>query len=128
VLLSELRWDEVVKHAAIDGFVQRTSATITDFETLKDHLAEVSTRGLAATNLEEADEGVCGMAVPVRGSNGRVIAALGIPATADRFGAMRARRTQAAVRTPSVLSAAISNGADLTVHRAAAVKELGLSG
>lgn len=127
VLLSELQWDEVIKHAAIDGFVQRTPSTITDFETLKGQLAEVSMQGFA-TNLEEADEGTCALAVPVRGSNGRVIAALGVSTTPDRFDALRARHTQAIIRTSAGLSAAILNEADVAVRPGVAAKDFKLTG
>jgi DNA-binding IclR family transcriptional regulator len=127
VLLSELRWDEVVKHAAVEGFVQRTPTTITDFETLRDQLAKVYLRGFA-TNMEEADEGVCAMAVPVRGSDGRVIAALGISTTAGRFNALRARHTQSMIRMAAGLSAAIVNDADLAPRPGVAARELELIG
>ena len=127
VLLSELRWDEVIKHAATDGFVQRTPATIADLENLKDELARVAMQGFA-TNREESDEGTCAIAVPVRGSNGRVIAALGVSTPPDRFKALSASHLQAIIRTSAGLSAAILNDTDLAAQSESALMEHELTG
>ena len=67
---------------------QVTPSTITDPDTLRRDLAQVLRRGYASTT-DELEIGLTGVAVPVRGKGGEVIAALGVsgptPRLADRL-------------------------------------------
>jgi DNA-binding IclR family transcriptional regulator len=65
-----------------------TTATITDRAALERDLAQARRRGYASTT-DELEVGLTGLAVPVRGNGGDVIAALGVsgptPRLVDRF-------------------------------------------
>ncbi|TNM49537.1 IclR family transcriptional regulator [Nocardioides albidus] len=61
-----------------------TPHTITDREALQRELAQVVRRGWAGT-VDELEIGLSGIAVPVRGSGGEVVAALGISGPSPRL-------------------------------------------
>ena len=83
VLLSGDSWDDVVtRFGGIFGPV--TDQTTTEGAKLRSELAAIAERGWA-TNSGEASAGVAGIAVPVRGGAGHVIAAISIAAPSDTF-------------------------------------------
>lgn len=65
-----------------------TEKTITDFDRLREHLAEVAHQGYAVDN-EELEYGVCSVAAPVRDYSHRVVAGLGLSCPVSRFSADR---------------------------------------
>jgi IclR family acetate operon transcriptional repressor len=62
----------------------RTAKSIVDVDALREHLAEVRTKGYAQT-LEELEEGLNAVAAPVRGGDGEVIAAVSVSGPAFRM-------------------------------------------
>ncbi len=67
---------------------QPTPYTIADRDALRRELAQVVRRGWAGT-VDELEIGLSGIAAPVRGSNGDVVAALGISGPTPRLGERR---------------------------------------
>ena len=63
---------------------QVTSATITDLDALRRELAAVLRNGWAST-VDELEIGLSGVAVPVHGSDGQVIAAMGVSGPSARL-------------------------------------------
>ncbi|QIX25201.1 IclR family transcriptional regulator [Nocardioides sp. JQ2195] len=63
---------------------QLTEHTVTDLAELRDHLDKARRRGFATT-VDELEIGLTGLAVPVRGVDGAVIAALGISGPTQRL-------------------------------------------
>lgn len=71
--------------AVPDGELERlTPRTITDRDVLARQLAEVVRRGYAST-VDELEIGLTGVGVPVRGSRGEVIAAVGVSGPSPRL-------------------------------------------
>jgi IclR family pca regulon transcriptional regulator len=75
VLLAFLPEDEQRERLRQIDFVERGPNTLTDAKSLAAELARVRAAGLAVNN-EELAYGLRSMAVPVRGQNGEVIAAI----------------------------------------------------
>jgi DNA-binding IclR family transcriptional regulator len=67
---------------------QLTPSTVTDRATLQHQLAQVVRRGYAST-VDELEIGLTGIGVPVRGSDGEVIAALGVSGPSPRLESRR---------------------------------------
>jgi DNA-binding IclR family transcriptional regulator len=67
-----------------------TENTITDFDRLMEHLAEVAQQGFATDN-EELEEGVCCVAAPVRDYSHKVVAGVGLSGPVSRFSPERMR-------------------------------------
>ncbi len=111
LLLSELPWSEIEKRVAKHGFLKRTPHTVCSLGELDDQLQETSSRGYGI-NTEEADPGVCAMAVPVRDKDGQAIAALGVSMTRDRFDMFLATHMPTVLRTAARLSAAVNTSND----------------
>jgi IclR family KDG regulon transcriptional repressor len=91
-----------------------TPRTIATLERLKAELAEVRRRGFAM-NLSEWRNGVHGVAAPVPGPNGAMIAAVSIAGQAERLNAKRLRAL-----APLVVEAAGAIGLDLAYAAASA--------
>jgi IclR family transcriptional regulator, KDG regulon repressor len=76
--------------AEIDGILRAsglpryTAFTMTDIDDVKEHLQEVVQRGYALDN-QEVERGLSGVAAPVLGRDGRVIAAVGMTGPTPRF-------------------------------------------
>jgi DNA-binding IclR family transcriptional regulator len=69
-----------------DGELERpTEASLADREALGADLQRCRTRGWATT-VDELETGLAGIAVPVRGSRGQVVAALGVSGPTTRLG------------------------------------------
>lgn len=80
-----------------DILVPFTERTITDVAALRADLVEVRERGVSEV-FGEWHAQVADVAVPIRASSGRVVAALGVSGPADRFGASQVRScTEAAL-------------------------------
>jgi DNA-binding IclR family transcriptional regulator len=81
-----LAWDVVELDATLD---RPTAATLPDADAVRADAARARKRGWAVT-VDELEEGLAGIAVPVHGSRGRVVAALGVSGPTsrleDRFG------------------------------------------
>lgn len=107
VLLADLPWDDVEQRVARDGLAARTHRSITDLGLLKEQVTLSRAHGIAI-NQEEADPGVAGIAVPIRGADGGSVAALGISMPADHLGAFRRRHERALRRSAERLSARIT--------------------
>lgn len=67
---------------------QLTANTITEFDRLQEHLAEVARQGYAVDN-EELECGVCCVAAPVRDYSHRVVAGVGLSGPGSRFPLVR---------------------------------------
>jgi DNA-binding IclR family transcriptional regulator len=77
-----LAWDVVpVSEGELE---QPTEASLTDRDALRADLKRSRTRGWATT-VDELEVGLAGVAVPVRGSRGQVVAALGVSGPSTRL-------------------------------------------
>ncbi|HUA52541.1 MAG TPA: IclR family transcriptional regulator [Candidatus Sulfotelmatobacter sp.] len=81
--------DEVVR-ATVKLLQQETPRTVATLEHLKAELAEVRRRGFAM-NLGEWRSGIHGIAAPVAGLDGAIVAAISIAGPAERLDAKRLR-------------------------------------
>ncbi|MCP3937757.1 MAG: helix-turn-helix domain-containing protein [Actinomycetia bacterium] len=77
VLLADLDEGDLDNYLATTDLRQLTSKTVTDPERLREELADVGASGYSWTD-SEYDESIAGLAVPVRGLNGSVLAAINI--------------------------------------------------
>jgi DNA-binding IclR family transcriptional regulator len=77
--------DEIVVELFKQGIVKKhTSKTIVDIDLLRKNLKEIRDKGYAASD-SELDEGVMAYAVPIRGSDNKVIASLTIAGPQERM-------------------------------------------
>jgi DNA-binding IclR family transcriptional regulator len=77
-----LAWDVVpVSEGELE---QPTEASLTDRDALRADLKRSRTRGWATT-VDELEVGLAGVAVPVRGSRGQIVAALGVSGPSTRL-------------------------------------------
>jgi len=81
VLLADLAPADLRRYLDRTELVALTPHTLTTEDALAERLAQVRDRGWAQAD-QELEEGLRSIAVPVRGSDGRVFAALGISSTA----------------------------------------------
>ena len=96
VLLAALPRAELerrLKGAELDA---RTSHTITDHHALVRELEQVAKQGWAS-NLEEGELGVSSIGAPLRGADGKVIAAVTVVGSSDRIRPDTLRRYRVAV-------------------------------
>jgi DNA-binding IclR family transcriptional regulator len=100
VLLAHMSEAEVRRIAAETGLPKLTAITLTAVEPLLERLAEIRARGYSI-DVGESEEGLTGLAAPVRAPAGSVAAALVIAGPAERILADKARRW-----APVVVSAA----------------------
>ncbi|HEV7205404.1 MAG TPA: IclR family transcriptional regulator [Jatrophihabitans sp.] len=91
VLLAHLDDDELGRVLAVAPMAALTPRTITDRDRLADELATVRRRGFAEA-VEERELGVVSIAVPIRDTEGEVVAALSIGAPLARLGPSARRR------------------------------------
>jgi IclR family KDG regulon transcriptional repressor len=80
-----------------------TKRTITDKQRLLAELHQVAQRGWA-TNIEEGHAGVMSVGAPIRGRDGRVIAAVSVVGDSARMGVMMRRATTLVVQSAAVIS------------------------
>lgn len=85
--LDEAALESYLGHARVTRFTPRT---VTDPKRLRDILVRVRERGYAWVD-SEFDEAICGIAVPVRDSNGDVVAAINVSLVADKYTESAAR-------------------------------------
>jgi IclR family pca regulon transcriptional regulator len=83
VLLTALPPSELEKYLEVVQLRRRTPNTVTDKKRLREILAEVFREDYALTN-GELEEGLQSIAVPVRSSGGRVLAAINISTQVGR--------------------------------------------
>lgn len=84
VLLASLQPHQADAMVARYGLARRTAQTITSLQGLHDELDCVRLRGFAR-DLQEAVNGVCCVAAPIRDSNGEVDAAISLTMPAAKF-------------------------------------------
>ena len=85
--LDEAALESYLGHARVTRFTPRT---VTDPKRLRDILVRVRERGYAWVD-SEFDEAICGIAVPVRDTNGDVVAAINVSLVADKYTESAAR-------------------------------------
>ncbi|WP_349897359.1 IclR family transcriptional regulator domain-containing protein [Parafrigoribacterium soli] len=112
VLLAGLSPEEREEHLASIDYESRTSHTVGSREALEAELAKVRDQGWAMVD-QELEEGLRSIAVPVRHSSGRVIAAINVSTTA----ASRSLESIEETLLPPLLLAAANISADLTASR-----------
>lgn len=107
--------EEVTAEVVAAGLQAHTRHTITDPVRLRAHLAEVRRTGVAVVR-EEMTLGTCSVAAPVRGADGKVVAALSI-----------VTRTRSDLRTfvPVLVTVARALSRDVSGHYSAERKEGG---
>jgi DNA-binding IclR family transcriptional regulator len=83
--LALLAWapDDELDNLLADPLARFTDATYTDADKLRAHLADVREQGYAISR-GELDPDVLGIGAPVRGEDGRVVAAISIAALSHR--------------------------------------------
>lgn len=91
VLLAGLAPDDRDDRLARSDLRPLTSRTVCDVPTLHRILDEVATEGFAVVD-QELEEGLCSVAVPIRDSAGRVVAAMNVSTHADRTSPTTVRR------------------------------------
>ena len=84
VLLAQLPPDEQTAVLARRGLPAFTKRTITNVDRLREELARVTEQGYATAS-EEAIEGLCCVAAPVRDYEGDVVAAMSVSVAARKF-------------------------------------------
>jgi DNA-binding IclR family transcriptional regulator len=107
VLMAFLPEDEIQTIVQNQGLPWLCTNTITDRDELNAELERIRAQGYAQS-VEETDEGAWGVATPIRGWNGEVVAAIGVAGPIPRFGdelaqEYVARCEQAARRISSAL-------------------------
>jgi IclR family KDG regulon transcriptional repressor len=107
VLLAYMPEAEVRSIAAATGLPRLTGITLTQIDPLLERLAEIRGRGYSI-DVGESEEGLTGLAAPVRGPSGTVEAALVIAGPGARVLADKARRW-----APVVVAAANEISAEL---------------
>jgi len=89
VLLAYMPWERRAEILAGLNLRRRGPRSLTSQDALERELEGVRQRGHATTR-DEAVEGICAVAVPVRDATGAVKCALGVPVPGVRFGTRRA--------------------------------------
>jgi IclR family pca regulon transcriptional regulator len=112
VLLADLPQDELDEFLARGVFVRYTDNTLTDRGALRAELARVRQQGWALVD-QELEVGLRSIAAPIRGANGRTIAAMNVSAAAARVSKQTLRETflPALLRTADQISASLARGA-----------------
>ncbi|OZI37179.1 IclR family transcriptional regulator [Bordetella genomosp. 10] len=90
VLLSGLRADELDTYLSTTEFTPLTPKTTTDREALRAVISKVREQGYAWSDAEY-DESICGLAVPIRGPGGAVVAAVNVSLISGEFTEEQAR-------------------------------------
>lgn len=108
VLLADLPPAELDERLARSELRRLTSHTVVDWDELRDVLAGVREQGYAIVN-QELEEGLCSAAVPLRGDDGAVVAAVNVSVHADRTSVATVRRTI----VPSLRATAAAIEADM---------------
>lgn len=96
VLLAHSEWEYIAKRLEDQGLAELTANTITTLEALADHLEQVRERGYAYDH-EETLVGLCCVAAPVYGWEGRVVAAISFSVPDYRFGPQKNKFTEAII-------------------------------
>lgn len=96
VLLAALPRAELLRRLQGAALESRTSRTITDVNALLTELEQVKARGWAS-NVEEGELGVTSVGAPLRGGDGKVMAAVTVVGSSDRITPDSMRRYRVAV-------------------------------
>ena len=120
VLLADLPEEELDAFLAAGPLEHFTEGTITDPDRLRTRVAEVRRRGWALVD-QELETGLRSIAAPVRGGNGRVVAALNLAAAAPRVGVaqLRDQFLPALLGTTEQVSVALARQAGVDSRRSA---------
>lgn len=108
VLLADLASADLRRYLERTELVPLTSQTLTTEDALGERLAQVRDRGWAQAD-QELEEGLRSIAVPVRGSDGRVFAALGISSTAGAMDTLVERHLAAMLTSAAEIGAALGS-------------------
>jgi IclR family pca regulon transcriptional regulator len=119
VLLASLPEDELDAHLGRTTMRKLTERTVVDETELRQILAKVATQGWAAVD-QELEAGVRSIAVPIRDSSGRVVAAINASAHAARV----PMRTLEKQFLPRLLDAARQIDAELATRMAVGARVL----
>lgn len=103
VLLAFQSDDYIARYLDRVTLVPRTARTLTDKDALRDEIARVREQGYATTR-EESSEGVSGFAAPIFGSDGRLLAALGVGGPTERILRKASRCIKAVKREAEAVS------------------------
>jgi IclR family transcriptional regulator, KDG regulon repressor len=107
--VAHLPKDEIDAILSSSGIPRYTAFTMTRSEDVKEHLREVVQRGYAMDN-QEVERGLSGVAAPVLGRDGQVIAAVGMTGRTTRFrGRELARKIAMTKETAAKISASVGN-------------------
>lgn len=87
--------DEVI--ASLQDLPRFTERTVLDPSTMRAQLTEIRERGVAITD-GEVDQGVRGVAAPILGADGRIVAGVSVAGPSFRLDASRLPETAAAVK------------------------------
>jgi IclR family pca regulon transcriptional regulator len=112
VLLSDLPARELDSFLAQATLERLTEHTIVDPDELRTALSQAREQGWALVD-QELEIGLRSMAAPIKGADGRTIAALNVSAAAPRVSIeeMRSRFLPALLRTADLISAGLTRGA-----------------
>ena len=109
VLLADLPEHELAAYLASGPFAALTHATITEPDALRAELARVRARGWSLVD-EELEMGLRSVAAPIRGADGRAVAALNLVAAVPRAGldVLREKYVPLLLRTAEQISQAFT--------------------
>ncbi|HLM03831.1 MAG TPA: IclR family transcriptional regulator C-terminal domain-containing protein [Blastococcus sp.] len=116
VLLADLAPADLRRYLDRTELVALTAHTLTTEEALTDRLARVRTQGWAQAD-QELEDGLRSIAVPVRGSDGRVFAALGISSTAGAMSTLVERHLSVMRASAAEIGAALGSDFSGRVRR-----------
>ena len=111
VLLAGLPDDELDQFLAHGVFVRHTDNTLTDRDALRAELMRVRQQGWALVD-QELEVGLRSVAAPIRGANGRTIAAMNVSAAAARVSKRTLRESflPELLHTADQISASLASG------------------
>lgn len=84
LFLAHLSETEVKSVIEQTGLIKRTNNTITDYDVLKRHLAQIRAQGYSVDNMEDQENVRC-IALPIYNAQGSLIAAIGLSGTILTF-------------------------------------------
>ena len=110
VLLADLPEHELAAYLASGPFARLTHATITEPDALRAELARVRAQGWSLID-EELETGLRSIAAPIRGADGRAVAAINLAAAVPRAGldVLREKYVPLLLRTAEQISLALTH-------------------
>ncbi len=118
VLLADLPRDELERFLSETPLRRLTERTITDPGLLEEALEEVRAQGWALVD-EELEIGLRSIAAPIRGADGRVVAAMNLSAAAPRVSVaeLRTRFLPELLQTAELISTSLIRGSPAGANR-----------